>query len=49
MQEYIFWGHTPKLTKRATPTKNYLSHHRDKNINQPDKIRIAFDGAAKIH
>ena len=52
MQEYIFQGHTSKLSKtgakRTTPTKNYLSHHREKNINKSDKIRIVFDVAAKI-
>ena len=52
MQEYIFQGHTSKLSKteakRTTSTENYLSHHEDKNINKPDKIRIVFDASAKI-
>ena len=52
MQEYIFQGHTSKLSrtgaKRTTPTKSCLSHHWDKNINKPDKIRIVFDIGAKI-
>ena len=52
MQEYIFQGHTSKLSKteakRTTSTENYLSRHEDKNINKPDKIRIVFDASAKI-
>ena len=52
MQEYIFQGHISKLSKteakRTTSTKNYLSHHADKNINKPDKVRIFFDAGAKI-
>ena len=51
MQEYIFQGHAPKLSKAeakiTTPTKNYLSHHREKK-HEPNKIRIAFDAGAKI-
>ena len=52
MQEYIFQGHTSKLSKTeaktTAPITNYLSHHRCKNINKTDKIRIAFDLGAKI-
>ena len=52
MQKYIFQGHTSNLSKtgakRTTPTKNDLSHHRDKNINKPNKIRIVFDAGAVI-
>ena len=52
MQEYIFQGHASKLSKTeaksTTPTKNYLSHHRYKNINKTNKIRITFDAGAKI-
>ena len=36
MQEHIFQGHTSKLSteaKTTTPITNYLSHHRNKNIN----------------
>ena len=52
MQEHIFQGHTSKINKTeaktTAPITNYLSHHRDKNINKTDKIRIAFDVGAKI-
>ena len=51
MQEHIFQGRAPKLSKAeakiTTPTKNYLSHHREKK-HKPNKIRIAFDAGAKI-
>ena len=51
MQEYISQGLASNLSKteakRATPIINYLPHHPAKNINKPDKIRIAFDAGAK--
>ena len=49
MQEYIFQGHTSKLSKtEAKRATHYLSNYRDKNINQPDKIRISFTAGIKI-
>ena len=51
MLEYIFQGHRPKLSKTSWKNNfyyNYLSHHRDKNINKSDKIWIVFDAGAKI-
>ena len=49
MQEYIFQGHTSRLSKtEAKRATHYLSNYRDKNINQPDKIRISFTAGIKI-